>query len=356
MPLKLVPPRKGKTPFWSIRGTYLKVYVDRSCRTDRKALANKLKRELEGKIERGEYPEKPQQVTETFLSAAVDYMKAGGERTHMARLISHFGETPLAEIDQDAVDSAALAILPTFTPAARNRAVYTPVSAVLRYKGVTTPLRRPKGAKGKIKTDYMPPDVAFAIIGGADSFDPEFGTYLYFLLYTGARRSEPLGLMIEHLRLDHSAAIFGKTKNGEPRSMGLHPELVNRLRALVGERTTGPVFRFGKATGGFKDMLLRAKLAAEGRAVPKRTKTGPRRQPAHKFSWVTFHTFRHTWATWMRMYGGADLLGLVGTDNWKDARSAARYAHVVPRDEWNRVEKFPSATRGRDVDSEAKSA
>jgi len=28
MPLKLVPPRAGKTPFWSIRGTYLAGSLD----------------------------------------------------------------------------------------------------------------------------------------------------------------------------------------------------------------------------------------------------------------------------------------------------------------------------------------
>jgi hypothetical protein len=36
----------------------------------------------------------------------------------------------------------------------------------------------------------------------------------------------------------------------------------------------------------------------------------------------------------MRRYGGVDALGLVGTGRWKDPRSAARYAHVVTREEW----------------------
>ena len=35
-------------------------------------------------------------------------------------------------------------------------------------------------------------------------------------------------------------------------------------------------------------------------------------------------------------------LGLVATGNWRDPRSAARYAHVVARDEWERVEKLPA--------------
>jgi hypothetical protein len=33
MPLKLVPPRPGKTPYWSVRGTYLGRYINRSTKT-----------------------------------------------------------------------------------------------------------------------------------------------------------------------------------------------------------------------------------------------------------------------------------------------------------------------------------
>ena len=39
MPLKLVPPRKGKTPFYSMRGTYLRVYTDRSTGARERKLA-----------------------------------------------------------------------------------------------------------------------------------------------------------------------------------------------------------------------------------------------------------------------------------------------------------------------------
>lgn len=61
---------------------------------------------------------------------------------------------------------------------------------------------------------------------------------------------------------------------------------------------------------------------------------------------MNFHTFRHTWATWMRRYGGADVQGLVATGNWRDPRSAARYQHVHAHEEWERVERFPSMKRG----------
>jgi hypothetical protein len=63
--------------------------------------------------------------------------------------------------------------------------------------------------------------------------------------------------------------------------------------------------------------------------------------PPYRLSWVTFHTFCNTWATWMRRFGGADLQGLVATGRWRDPRSAARYAHVVAHEEWDRANRLP---------------
>jgi hypothetical protein len=42
---------------------------------------------------------------------------------------------------------------------------------------------------------------------------------------------------------------------------------------------------------------------------------------------------------------GTDVQGLVATGNWRDMRSAARYAHAVARAEWDRVDDLPSMKR-----------
>jgi hypothetical protein len=52
-------------------------------------------------------------------------------------------------------------------------------------------------------------------------------------------------------------------------------------------------------------------------------------------------------ATWIRRYGGTDVQGLTSTGNWRDRRSAARYAHVVAREEWERVDNLPDMGTGR---------
>src|SRR5262245_56398957 len=144
MPIKLIPPRKGFSPYYYGRGTYLSVPVYRSTGSSRAQVAKRVIKTWEEDIERGRFSGK---AKPTFLSAAVSYMQAGGERLYIAKLIAHLGETPLGEIDQAVIDGAAAALYPATSNATRNRQVYTPISAILRHAGVVLQLRRPKGAQ-----------------------------------------------------------------------------------------------------------------------------------------------------------------------------------------------------------------
>jgi integrase len=353
MPLKLVPPRQGKSPNYSIRGHYLGVAVDRSAGTSKEAVAKNQLKKLELAIERGEYPEKPKQQAITFLSAAVAYMKAGRSRRYVGKLIEHFGETELSAIDQNAIDTAAVAIYPNVTPATRNVAVYTPVGAILHHAGVEIVVRRPKGYKGKQKTLFLLPTDAFAIIRAADAIDDEMGALLTFLLYTGCRIGETLALDWMRVDLEHRTAYVETSKNDDPRTVRLTDEVCRRLEPY--RKPSGRVFRFHQ--GGHRNFLfLNSKVTAAGLPAIQRPKRKERMViPPYRYSWVTFHTWSHTWATWMRRFGGADLQGLVATGRWRDERSAARYTHTSAHEEWDRVDDLPSA-RGQGVEWPAKKA
>ena len=146
MAIKLIPPRAGFSPYYYGRGTYLGQFVNRSTRTDRAAVAKRVIAQWEREIERGRFA---QPTGPTFLSAAVGYMKAGGDRRPMAKLIAHFGDKLLSDIGQAEIDAAALAIFPDHSPATRNREVYTPVSSVLKHAGIEFKIRRPKGSRGR---------------------------------------------------------------------------------------------------------------------------------------------------------------------------------------------------------------
>jgi integrase len=270
-------------------------------------------------------------------------MGATGQRRHIARLIGHFGETPLSEMTQDKIDAAALEIAPNVTKATRSNYVYVPVSAIMHLAlGENCPTIKHKlGGKGKERTDFMWPDDAFAIIAEADKIDTEFGLYLRMLIYTGIRKSEGLNILTADVRPEERAAWLRTSKNEDPRMLKLRLDLIGPLLEHLKGHTAERLFKF-KDGGHFKHLLLRATMAACGLECPKRRPAGWKK-PTFRLGFVTFHVFRHTWATWMRMYGGADVDGLVATKNWRNERSARRYAHVVRRDEWARVDSLPAS-------------
>jgi integrase len=341
MPFRIVAGRNKKTKNLYIRGSYLGVAVDRSCKTDRRSIAIAMRKRIEGEIERGEYnrPQAAPGEQPTFLSAAVAYMQAGRPSRYVAKLIKHFGETPLGEIDQAAIDAAAFAIVPNGTPVTRTAYVYTPVSAILHHAGDKRPVRRPKGFQGRTITDWLVPDDAFGIIAGADTFDVEFGTLLCFLLYTGPRISAALSQQREDFRLDEERA-WARNQKGQPHmDIRLRADLCERIRKLLASDERHRVFRWHYGAH-LAHLLVRAKLAYLGLPCPVRPPIGWR-QPPNRLKWVTFHIWRHTWATWMR-HTGVDVKGLVATGNWRSEKAASRYAHAVARDEWDHVERLPT--------------
>jgi hypothetical protein len=64
--------------------------VDRSTKTNRKAVARKLIEKWQTEIERDEFAI---QTESTFLSAAVNYLKHNGQARPVHRLIEHFGQS-----------------------------------------------------------------------------------------------------------------------------------------------------------------------------------------------------------------------------------------------------------------------
>lgn len=324
MPIKLIPPREGFSPYYYGRGTHFGTFVDRSTKARKRAVAAKIVRQWMQDIERGVFarPGEP-----TFASAALSYMQAGGERQYLTNLLTHFGDKLLREIDQAAIDGAAVALYPAASPATRNRHVYTPCSAVLRHAGTSFPLKRPKGAQGQQLTGWLSEDKAFPLLEQAFIADAEFGIYCVILLYTGLRLSEPLNASCDDVNLAGAEMICGKTKNGEPRRVFLPTTavaaLANHPRGL--DRKGEPLFRFSKGFTLYS--LLRTAAEKAGVTLPKRE---------------AFHIFRHTYATWMRRHAGADVDTLVGTGAWKSRGSAARYMHMVVSEESQRAALLPA--------------
>jgi integrase len=159
--------------------------------------------------------------------------------------------------------------------------------------------------------------------------------------------SEGLNLLTADVKPEERAAWLRTSKNEDPRMLQLRLDLVGPLFEHLKGHSAERLFRF-KDGGYFKHLLMRATLAVCGIDCPRSRPIGWK-VPPHRLLFVGFHTFGHTWATWMRRYGGTDIKGLVATGNWRDEKSASRYSHVVSRDEWDRVDDLPAMgnTRGK---------
>jgi integrase len=369
MPLKLIPPREGKSPNYTIRGTHFRIYIDRTAGTSEKRAAQKVLDAIKRQIERGEYSKSAAEPVgekrpATFADAALAYLKAGGDNKYISRIIELTGEhglrdKPLADIDQLIIDNAVDAIYPDAPATTRNRQGYTPISAVLKHAGVERKIKRPKGWRGGKATSWLEPEQAFAVIREAYTIEPEFGAFCVVLLYTGMRLSDPLRAKMRDLKLGRSLLYVPDTKNGEPRPVHLPPVAITALRELL-PRTGRPRKAAGKllANGDAGRSRASAGVAWLDRPADEklfRFHNGGRLRDMLKLAMAragisfpprqgAFHLFCHTYGTWMKHYGKLDTYGLTRTGRWKDPDSADRYNHTVASPEALHADMLPGAT------------
>jgi integrase len=330
MPLKLIAPKAGRNPNFRVRGTHMGCYVDRTCGTAIKAVAQKVLASIKAEIEAGRLAQKGDP---TFSSAAMAYISAGGERRFIAPLNDYFGATLLKNIDQITLDRAAKEIYPDATPATRNRQVYTPILAILGHAGIATKFKRPKGAQGTARVAFLEPEQAWRVLDVAEATDTEMAALITFCLYTGCRASEALKLQCADVTLAERTAFVGKTKNGDPRAVHLpHPAVVALANHPRGLDRAGKVFHWDKADpkssmafyGLLKEIYAKAGVDPKGAPV---------------------HILRHTYATWMRRYANADERDLTDTGAWRDRDSVQRYTHTHVSEASKLADQMPTRAK-----------
>lgn len=326
MPLKLVPPKPGRSSYWRVRGTHRGISVDRTtgiAAGERRAesRAQAFLERWRDQIERGELTGKP---ALTFDAAASAFILAGGEDRFLDPILDHFGTKLLAaDVDQAMVDHAAAKLYPHATPATRNRQVYTPICAVLRHNGVTLNLKRPKGAQGRRREAWLMPDEFERVAAAAADIDSQLAAMMILACYTGLRLGEILGLRWADLDLEERTAVVRKTKNGDPRVAYLPRRATAVLGALRPAAMPGSarVFRFTR-NQHLNDLAHRAYELAEVSCAD-----------------APFHILRHSWATWMVRLG-ADL---VATKAWRSETAARGYTHFVVSEEARKADALPGA-------------
>lgn len=329
MSLKIV--RRGKSPNFYLRGTVRGVTVDESTGTNSREVAEAIRIKREAEIlDRSVFGSR---ATATWLEAAVAYMDAGGETRFMQPLDDYFGMTPLAKIDQAAVDGAARVLYPDAGNSTLARQVYGKVSAVLKFAARRKlceywKMERPTQPKGRIR--WLSPDEAERLI---EACSDHLRPLVTFMLYTGARVSEALYLDWSNVHLSRAHVVFPETKNGEPRGVPLHSRLVAVLANL--QHRDGAVFR--RPNG-----QPYARKREGGGQIKTAFKGACRRAGISDFH---PHDCRHTWATW-HYQENRDLIQLMELGGWKSERMVLRYAHVNKSNLAASIEALPWGKSG----------
>jgi integrase len=256
-------------------------------------------------------------------------MESGRERRFVEPLLRHFGDLPIEQIDQQAIDRAATALYPNGSAGTRNRQVYTPVSAILKFAGVTRDVRRLKARGGVVR--WLTPEEAKRLIAACS---PHLRPLVMFLLYTGARVGEALWLDWRCVDLARAHVSLNKTKNGTPRGVPLHRDLVAELANL--RHRDGEVFRrpdgkpYGRPRGDY-DLSAGSKIGTAFQGALKRAGIENFR----------VHDCRHTWATW-HFAEHHDLIALQNLGGWRTLAMVTRYAHANTENYRDGINALPS--------------
>jgi integrase len=334
VPLQLK--RRPKSPNWIIRGTIRGIRVEESTGTGDRRIAEEIRAKREAEIlAQSVYGRR---ATATFASAALSYMEHGGSKRFMEPVLRYFNVTPLAQIDQDALDIGAKKLFPDALPATRNRQFYGVVSVVLHHaakrKWCEPPIIQRPGA-GEKRLRWITVEEADRLV---EACSEHLRPLVIFMLYTGARAGEALWLDWKDVDLSRAHVSFPRTKNGEARGVPLHQRVVAVLANLDGR--TGGVFR--RPDGKPYSRPRNAGDTSAGTRIKTAFAGACRRAGIADFH---PHDCRHTWATW-HYAKNRDLIGLMKLGGWKSERMVMRYAHVNVEELQHTIEKLPGGNLG----------
>lgn len=329
-----------------MRGTVRGIRVEESTGTGDRRIAEEVRAKREAELlTQSVYGRR---ATATFAEAALSYLENGGSPRFMEPIIRHFGTTPLARIDQDALDSGARKLFSKASPATRNRQFFTPASAVLHHAArrgwcARPTIERPEAAPERVR--WLTIEEADKLIASASK---HLRPLLIFLLYTGARVGEALWLDWRNVDLARAHVTFPKTKNGEPRGVPLHPRVVAALANL--HHREGEVFR--RPDRAPYDRPEEEAGTSAGTRIANAFKGACRRAGITDFH---PHDCRHTWATW-HYAANRDLGALQRLGGWKSVRMVMRYAHVNVAELSHTIDRLPGGNLGDEADTRSKTS
>jgi integrase len=278
----------------------------------------------------------------------LSYLQNGGSKRFLEPVATYFAETPLARIDQEAIERGARKIYPGRSAATLDRQFFTPASAVLRHaarRGWCAPplLERPDVEQPAI--NWLTLEEANRLI---ECCADHLRTLVIFMIYTGARIGESLWLDWRDVDLKRRHVSFPKTKNGQARGIPLHERVVFALANLP--HRDGEVFR--RPDGRPYERPRHANDTSAGSRIKKAFAGACRRAGIRNFS---VHGCRHTWATW-HYAANRDVSALMRLGGWKTLSMVMRYVHANVDEHRHTIDRLPGGNLGDGILSEAKTA
>jgi integrase len=242
---------RGTVPQRQADGTIAKVRIEECTRETSKAKATRVAIDLFDYYREQAYRPKPKVVT--FDEAAATFVEtkqsSKRDREFLRKLVAHFGDTPINDIDQAAMAEACSALYPQGAKASTlHRAIYAPVTAVLRLSGVQPFFKKPKIQKAKLT---VPDDEWFKKV--LPHCDDQLKALILFLSITGRRISEAL-----EATYDNENAYIGRTKTGHTISI----KIPRAVLSLLGTRTNGSkIFRYGNRSNVYRSLRRACRMA-----------------------------------------------------------------------------------------------
>ena len=312
--------KRAGSKFWWITGTLGGQRIRKSTKTTDKAWANEQRIALEARYQNVRIYG-PGSST-SFGEAALMYIQAGKCQRFLRPLILYFGETLIKDINGARAIEASKNIYPHAAPATINRQYIGKISAVVNFARLAEGMPAiafPKFKEPKGRTRWLSPAEADRLIRAAAGHHC-LAQFITFMLGSGARLSAGARAQGRHFHLESSQVRLLNTKTADGRLVWMPARAVAALSTLdFSDLERSP---FKKADGSEYNTEKAANNFLRNPFHAARDRAGLGDD-------VTFHTLRHTWATWFYAVN-RDLFLLEDFGGWEKADTAKRYAKLAP--------------------------
>lgn len=310
--LKLI--RRKDSPYWYVTGTINGRRYNKSTQCTERWQAEEQRirwenEELDFKIHG---PSK----SISFAEAITSYAQIKTDHRFLLPLLEYFGETPVNQITDGALQACAMNLYPKASPSTINRQVIGPASAVINHgqKSIDQAPRRftrRKEPRGRLR--WLTPAEAERLLHAAhESHDKELPHKIIALIGGGFRKGEFFDIDMKDVHLDSGEIFIPYEKAGDGRMVKLPQRAAIALKQIA--PPSGALWR---------------KVNGRAMSCPSNWKAFENATRRAKLHDVTPHTLRHTFATWYCAQT-KDLLRCKTLGGWSRTTTLERYAKLAP--------------------------